>query len=88
MKQANQDLGNAEEALKATEQKTGVIQLDSQTKALIESAAALRAQIATKEMQIRGMQTYANGENAPLNEAEQELASLRAKFCQAGRKRR
>ncbi len=31
LKQANQDLGDAEEALKATEQKTGVIQLDSQT---------------------------------------------------------
>ena len=84
LKQANQDLGNAEEALKATEQKTGVIQLDSQTKALIESAAALRAQIATKEMQIRGMQTYANGENAPLNEAEQELASLRAQLARLG----
>jgi len=84
LKQANQDLGDAEEALKATEQKTGVIQLDSQARALIESAAALRAQIATKEMQIQGMQTYANGENAPLNEAEQELASLRAQLARLG----
>jgi len=84
LKQANQDLGDAEEALKATEQKTGVIQLDSQARALIESAATLRAQIATKEMQIQGMQTYANGENAPLNEAEQELASLRAQLARLG----
>jgi len=84
LKQANQDLGSAEEALKATEQKTGVIQLDSQARALIESAAALRAQIATKEMQVQGMQTYANGENAPLNEAEQELASLRAQLARLG----
>ncbi len=84
LKQANQDLGDAEETLKATEQKTGVIQLDSQTRALIESAAALRAQIATKEMQIQGMQTYANGENAPLNEAQQELASLRAQLARLG----
>ena len=84
LKQANQDLGDAEQALKATEQKTGVIQLDSQTRALIESAAASRAQIATKEMQIQGMQTYANGENAPLNEAEQELASLRAQLARLG----
>ena len=84
LKQANQDLGDAEEALKATEQKTGVIQLDSQARALIESAAALRAQITTKEMQIQGMQTYANGENAPLNEAQQELASLRAQLAKLG----
>lgn len=84
LKQANQDLGDAEEALKETEQKTGVIQLDSQAKALIESAAELRAQITTKEMQIQGMQTYANGENASLNEAEQELASLRAQLAKLG----
>jgi tyrosine-protein kinase Etk/Wzc len=84
LKQANHDLGDAEEALKATEQKTGVIQLDSQARALIESAAALRAQIATKEMQIQGMQTYANGENAPLNQAEQELASLRSQLARMG----
>ncbi len=84
LKQANQDLGDAEEALKATEEKTGVIQLDSQARALIESAAALRAQIATKEMQIQGMQTYANGENAPLTEAQQELASLRAQLAKLG----
>jgi uncharacterized protein involved in exopolysaccharide biosynthesis len=84
LKQASQDLGDAEEALKATEQKTGVIQLDSQARALIESAAALRAQIAAKEMQIQGMQTYASGENAPLYEAEQELASLRAQLAKLG----
>ena len=73
LKQANQNLADAEEALKETEQKTGLIQLDSQTRALIESAAALRAQIAAKEVQIQGMQTYATGENAQLVEAQQEL---------------
>ena len=66
MKQAKQNLADAEEALKETEQKTGLIQLDSQATALIESAAALRAQITAKEVQIQGMQTYATGENAQL----------------------
>lgn len=84
LKQANQNLANAEDALEVTEQKTGVIQLDSQARALIESAAALRAQITTKEVQIQGMQTYATGENAQMVEAQQELDSLRAQLAKLG----
>jgi tyrosine-protein kinase Etk/Wzc len=84
LKQANQSLADAEEALKETEQRTGLIQLDSQARALIESAAALRAQIATKEVQIQGMQTYATGENAQLAQARQELDSLRAQLAKLG----
>jgi uncharacterized protein involved in exopolysaccharide biosynthesis len=84
LKQANQNLADAEEALKETEQKTGVIQLDSQARALIESAAALRAEITAKEVQIQGMQTYATGENAQLVEAQQELSSLRSQLAKLG----
>ena len=40
---AKNNLAGAEEALKASQQKSGMIQLDSQAKALIESVAALRA---------------------------------------------
>jgi tyrosine-protein kinase Etk/Wzc len=84
LKQANHDLADAEEALKETEQKTGVIQLDSQARALIESAAALRAQITAREVQIQGMQTYATGENAQLVVAQQELDGLRAQLAKLG----
>lgn len=84
LEQANQNLAKSEEALKEMEQKTGLIQLDSQTRALIESAAALRAQITAKEVQIQGMQTYATGENAQLVEAQQELDSLRTQLAKLG----
>jgi uncharacterized protein involved in exopolysaccharide biosynthesis len=84
LKQANQNLADAEEALKVTEQKTGLIQLDSQTRALIESAATLRAQITAREVQIQGMQTYATGENAQLIEAQKELDSMRAQLAKLG----
>jgi uncharacterized protein involved in exopolysaccharide biosynthesis len=83
-KQANRNLADAEEALKETEQKTGLIEIDSQARALIESAAALRAQVTFKEVQIQGMRTYATGENAQLVEAEQELAGLRAQLARLG----
>jgi len=82
--QAKDNLANAEEALKQTEQKTGLIQLDSQTRALIESAASLRAQIAGKEVQIQGMQTYATGQNSQVVQAQQELESMRAQLAKLG----
>ena len=54
MEQAKDNLANAEEALKKTEQTTGVIQMDSQARALIESAVTLRAQIAAKRSTAAG----------------------------------
>jgi uncharacterized protein involved in exopolysaccharide biosynthesis len=79
--QAKDKLVDAEESLKQTEQKTGLIELAGQTRALIESAASLRAQIAAKEVQIQALQTYAAGENAQLVQAQQELDSLRAQLA-------
>lgn len=84
LEQAKNNLANAEEALKQTEQTTGVIQLDSQARALIESAASLRAQITAREVQIQGMETYATGENAQLVQAQRELDSLRAQLAKLG----
>ncbi|HET7103395.1 MAG TPA: Wzz/FepE/Etk N-terminal domain-containing protein [Terracidiphilus sp.] len=84
LEKAKDNLAHAEEALKQTEQKTGLIQLDSQARALIESAASLRAQITAKEVQIQGMQTYATNENSQLVQAQQELDGLRAQLARLG----
>ncbi|HEY2469948.1 MAG TPA: Wzz/FepE/Etk N-terminal domain-containing protein [Terracidiphilus sp.] len=84
LEQAKNNLANAEESLKQTEQQTGLIQLDSQARALIESAASLRAQIAAKEVQIESLRTFATSENAQLVQAEQELESLRAQLGKLG----
>jgi len=84
LQQAKDNLGSAEEALKDTEQKTGMIQLDSQARALIESAAALRAQITAKEVQLQGMRTYATSENANVVQTQQELDSMRAQLTKLG----
>jgi tyrosine-protein kinase Etk/Wzc len=42
LEQAKDNLANAEEAMKTTELKTGFIEMNSQARALIESAVALR----------------------------------------------
>jgi len=84
LEQAKDNLANAEEALKQTEQSTGLIELSGQARALIESAAALRAQITAREVQIQGMETYATGENAQLVQAQRELESMRAQLAKLG----
>jgi tyrosine-protein kinase Etk/Wzc len=84
LEQAKDNLASAEEALKRTEQTTGLIQLDSQARALIEFAASLRAQIAAKEVQIQAMQTYATEENAQYLESQKELDGLRAQLAKLG----
>jgi tyrosine-protein kinase Etk/Wzc len=78
--QAKQHLADAEEAMKTTEQKTGLISLDSQARALIDSAAYLRAQISAKQVQIDAMRSYATDQNATVAQAQQELAALRAQM--------
>lgn len=82
--QTKEQLTHAETAMEGAENKTGLIQLDSQARALIESGAMLRAQIAAKEVQIQGMHTYATGENAAVAQAEQELAGLRSQLAALG----
>ena len=77
MEDAKNNLADAEEALKRTEQSTGVIQLDSQAKVLIETVASLRARISAMEVQIRSLSVYAQDQNAQVIQAQQELASLR-----------
>jgi capsule polysaccharide export protein KpsE/RkpR len=84
LSQAKDNLANAEEDLKRTEQKTGLIQLDSQARAAIESVATLRAQVTAKEVQISAIRLYATGENPQLTAAEQELATLQAELAKIG----
>jgi tyrosine-protein kinase Etk/Wzc len=82
--QAKDNLANAEEDLKRTEQKTGLVQLDAQTRATIELLADLRGQIAAKEVQIAGMRSFATGENPDLQLAEQQLVGLHAQEQRMG----
>jgi uncharacterized protein involved in exopolysaccharide biosynthesis len=84
MLQAKNDLANAEEALVSTEQKTGFVALDSQERALIASAATLRAQITVKQAEIQSMQAYATPENPQLIEAQRSVASLQDQLNKMG----
>jgi tyrosine-protein kinase Etk/Wzc len=77
---AKEKLGAAEEAMAKTQRSTGVLQIDSQARALIESAAVLRGQVVAKEVQIEGMRSFATDDNPALVLAKQELAALQAQL--------
>lgn len=78
--EAKDKLADAEEAMKHTEQSTGVLQIDSQAKSLIEAATVLRAQVVAKQVQIQGMRSFATEDNPELVIARQQLNALQAQL--------
>jgi uncharacterized protein involved in exopolysaccharide biosynthesis len=82
--EAKNNLATAEEALKASQQKSGMIQLDSQAKALIQGVAELRAEIAYKEVEIRSLSLAETPSNPELRMAREQLAALQSQLRQIG----
>jgi uncharacterized protein involved in exopolysaccharide biosynthesis len=79
--EASENLVRAEEEMKQTEQRTGVMEMDGQAHAMIAAAAVLRAQVAAKKVEIQAMRQYAAEENPDLERAQQELSSLEAQLA-------
>jgi uncharacterized protein involved in exopolysaccharide biosynthesis len=74
-------LSRAEFVLKQIEQKTGIIQPDTQTRYLIGAVADVRAQIAAREVQLQSMSSYATPNNPDVKRLERELAEMRSQFA-------
>jgi len=74
------DLADAEVALKQTQESTGLITLDSQSRVIIESVARLQAQVAAKEIQLKSMRAFATVENPDYLKGEQELRALQSQL--------
>jgi uncharacterized protein involved in exopolysaccharide biosynthesis len=79
--EAREKLTTAEEAMKSMEHSTGVLQIDSQAKALIETAAILRGQVVAKEVQLQAMRSYATEDNPEVVMARQQLTALQAQLA-------
>jgi tyrosine-protein kinase Etk/Wzc len=76
----SEDLAKAELALKQTQEKTGMLQLDSQAKAMIDAYMGLRAQVAAKDAEVEAMRSFATPENPDLVRAQHELGALRTEL--------
>jgi capsular polysaccharide biosynthesis protein len=78
LKQAKDALLAAELSFQQVQQSKGLVQLDAQAKAMIEGLAVLRAQVATREVEVQTLRSYSTEHNPELELAEGELSSLRA----------
>lgn len=74
---ANQELANAEQQLKETEERTGIFQLDSQSRVALQGYEDLRAQVTAKEVEIQTLSSFETPDNPDLVRAQRELAALR-----------
>lgn len=74
------NLANAEFALKKTIDANGVISVDSDSRAIVETVSRLRAQISAKEIQLSSMQSFLTPNNQEYKRVQEELSSLRSEF--------
>lgn len=75
--QARDNLTKAEADARQAMAKGGLVQVESQGKAIVETTARLRGQITAKEVQIGAMRTFATDSNPDLKLAQKELESLK-----------
>jgi len=78
LKQAKEALVTAELTFQQVQQQKGLIQLDAQARAMIEELAALRAQVAAKQVEVQALRSYSTEQNPDVQLAERELTSVQA----------
>jgi uncharacterized protein involved in exopolysaccharide biosynthesis len=81
LKAAKASLSQAEEGMKGFQEKTGALHMESQAKAVIEGIGMLRAQIASKEVELKVMRTYSTPQNPDVLRVEETLKGLRAELA-------
>lgn len=74
------DLANAEIALRQTQEKTGMLELEGQVKGIISNVAQLEGTIAAKEVQLNAMRSFATNNNPDLQRLQSEIQGYRAQL--------
>lgn len=81
LNQAKENLTHAQLSAKAAMDQGGLVNVDVQGRAVLETNARLRGQISAKEVQIAAMRAYAADRNPELLKAQQELAAMKAELA-------
>jgi tyrosine-protein kinase Etk/Wzc len=74
-------LAAAEDDLRNTQQRTGLIQLSGQAQVIIQTIAGLRAQIASREVEVQAMRTFATEQNPDLTMVQEEISTMRGQLA-------
>ena len=80
LKSVKDDLANAEIALRQTQEKTGMLELQGQVKGIISNVAQLEGTIAAKEVQINSMRSFATNNNPELQRLQSEIQGYRTQL--------
>jgi uncharacterized protein involved in exopolysaccharide biosynthesis len=81
LRQAKDQLAQADVALRLTQEKTGLISVTEQGKAMIESVVSVRALVAAKQVQLAAMRSGVTEWNPDYIRAQSELAGLRIELA-------
>jgi uncharacterized protein involved in exopolysaccharide biosynthesis len=87
LKDTKTSLVRSEEDIRVFQEKTGALQIDSQTRAVIEGIANLRAQVASREVQLKVLKTYTTAQNPDFQRLEEELRGMKAELAKLGTRR-
>jgi uncharacterized protein involved in exopolysaccharide biosynthesis len=79
--QAKDSLAKAEATARQALDQGGLVKVDDQGRAMVETTARLRAQMSVKEVQIGAMRTFAADRNPDLRLAQQELESMKRELA-------
>jgi tyrosine-protein kinase Etk/Wzc len=74
-------LSRAEDEIRAFQQRTGVFQIDAQSRAIIEGIARLHAAIAAKEVEAKVLRSFATAQNPDLQRVEEEISALHTELA-------
>lgn len=80
LEQAKNNLANAELTLRKSMTSGGVISVDSDSRAIVETVGRLRAQVSAKEIELGAMKAFVTSRNPDYQRVEEELSSLRAEL--------
>lgn len=80
VRQVREDLVRAESAFSSVQQQTGILQVDAQAKALIETAASLRGQIAAGQVQLQVLRNFGTEQNPDVRQQESKLNGWRSEL--------
>lgn len=80
LEQAKDNLAKSEMALKGALDTRGVISVDADSRAIVETVGRLRAQISAKQIQLSAMEAFVTASNPDYKRTQEELSSLRSEL--------
>lgn len=81
LEQAKDSLAAIEVKLKSTLDTNGVVSVDSESKAIVETIGQLRGRVSAKEIELNSMKAFVTDNNPDYKRTNEELSSLRAELA-------